>query len=126
FDNRNYMIRTDAGDGVGYLRGFQTFGIFQPIIVEPDELIFWMSPRGYVTYDGGNFAGNLGAGVRWLNPENQQILGGGFWYDHDNNVTQNFDQFGGSFESLGNMLDFRANAYIPTNTDTHLVSKAFN
>src|SRR5438046_1639083 len=25
FDNRNVMIRADAGDGVGYLRGYQTF-----------------------------------------------------------------------------------------------------
>src|SRR5438445_6381667 len=51
FDNRNYMLRSDAGDSVGYLRGYQTFAAFQPIIIDPDELIFWMSPRGYVTYN---------------------------------------------------------------------------
>ncbi len=53
FDYRNYMIRTDAGDGVGYLRGYQTFAAFQPIAVAEDELILWVSPRGYVTFNSG-------------------------------------------------------------------------
>ena len=75
FDNRNVMIRSDAGDGVGYLRGYQTFAAFQPIIAVPDELVFWMSPRGYVTYNSGSFAGNLGSGFRWLNPGTQRIFG---------------------------------------------------
>lgn len=126
FDNRNYMLRSDAGDGVGYLRGYQTFAAWQPIIVTPDELMFWVSPRGYITYNSGNFAGNLGAGARWLNPENQRILGGGVWWDHDNNGANQYDQIGGSFESLGNFLDFRTNVYIPTNQNTHFVSQFFN
>src|SRR5262249_18380231 len=91
FDNRNYLLRSDAGDGTGYLRGFQRFGVFQPIIFDPDEFILWMSPRGFVTYDTGDWAGNLGAGVRWLNPANNRILGGGFWWDHDNNQNRLFD-----------------------------------
>jgi hypothetical protein len=126
FDNRNFMIRTDAGDGVGYLRGYQTFAAFQPIIAVPDELVFWMSPRGYVTYNSGSFAGNLGTGVRWLNPGTQRILGGGAWWDHDNNGTNNYDQLGGSLEWLGNYFDLRANAYIPTNQNVHLISKGLN
>lgn len=126
FDNRNYLIRSDAGDGVGYLRGYQTFGVFQPITVEPDELILWVSPRGYVTYDSGNFAGNLGAGVRWLNPDNNRIIGGGFWWDHDNNQSNQYDQLGGSFEWLGNFLDLRANVYFPTNNNVHMIGQFFN
>ena len=126
FDNRNYMIRTDAGDGVGYLRGYQTFAAFQPITAIPDELVFWMSPRGYVTFNSGNFAGNLGTGVRWLNPGTQRILGGGAWWDHDNNGSLNYDQLGGSLEWLGNYFDLRANAYIPTNQNQHLVSQGLN
>ncbi|HLJ12522.1 MAG TPA: right-handed parallel beta-helix repeat-containing protein [Planctomycetaceae bacterium] len=126
FDNRNYMLRSDAGDGVGYLRGYQTFAAFQPIIVDPNELIFWTSPRGYVTYNSGNFAGNLGAGVRWLNPDNQRILGGGFWWDHDNNGITQYDQLGGGVEWLGNLLDFRANVYFPTNQNRHVTAQFFN
>jgi hypothetical protein len=103
FDNRNYMTRTDAGDGLGYLRGFQTFAAWQPIIITPDELMFWMSPRGYVTFDTGVWAGNLGAGFRYLNPTNNRILGGGFWLDHDNTSKNQYDQLGVSGEWLGNL-----------------------
>lgn len=126
FDNRNYQLRSDIGDGVGYLRGFQTFGAFQPITIEPDEFILWANPRGYVTYNSGSFAGNLGTGFRWLNPETQRIIGGSAWWDHDNNGTNNYDQIGGSFESLGNYLDFRANCYIPTNQNIHQTAKFLN
>jgi len=134
FDNSNYMIRGDAGDGVGYIRGFQTLAAFQPIMVSPDEFIFWVSPRGIVTYNSGDFGANLGAGVRWLEPTSQRILGAGFWYDHDQNGygTNNdsvrnskYDQLGGSGEWLGNMFDFRINAYVPTNSNVHVVAQSF-
>lgn len=125
FDNRNYMIRSDAGDGVGYLRGFQTFAAFQPLMIE-DNLILWFSPRGYVTYNSGTFGGNLGAGARWLDPATQRILGGGFWWDHDNNGIRQFDQLGGGVESLGNYFDLRANFYYPTNQNVQQLSKFFN
>ncbi len=126
FDNRNYLIRSDAGSSVGYANGFQTIGAFQPIIVDPNEFIFWVSPRGYVTYNSGSFAGNIGSGFRWLNPANQRILGGGFWWDHDNNGTNQFDQLGVSGEYLGNFLDFRANAYYPTNQNIHVLNQFFS
>jgi hypothetical protein len=126
FDNRNFMLRTDAGDGVGYIRGYQTFAAFQPVAIVPNELIMWMSPRGYVTYNSGSFAGNLGTGLRWLNPATNRILGGGVWWDHDNNGTNTYDQLGGSLEWLGKYFDLRANAYIPTNQNTHLISQYFN
>ena len=126
FDNRNFMLQSNAGDGVGYLRGYQTFAAFQPIAAIPDELIFWMSPRGYVTYNSASWAGNLGTGVRWLNPGTQRIIGGGAWWDHDNNGTNLYDQLGGSLEWLGTYLDVRANAYIPTNQNVHTISQAFN
>jgi hypothetical protein len=125
FDNSNYMVRGDAGDGVGYIRGFQTVAAFQPITVSPDEFIFWLSPRGIVTYNSGNFGGNLGGGARWLEPNTQRILGLGFWYDHDNNGTNKYDQLGYSFESLGNMFDFRINTYLPVNQNVHVVGQTF-
>jgi len=126
FDNRNYQLNSYIGDGVGYLRGFQSFGAFQPVVIEPDEFILWANPRGYVTYNSGSFAGNLGTGFRWLNPETQRIIGGSAWWDHDNNGANKYDQIGGSFESLGNYLDFRANCYIPTNQNIHQTAKFLN
>lgn len=125
FDNRNYMIRSDAGDGLGYLRGFQTFAGFQPLMIE-DNLILWVSPRGYVTYNAGTFGGNLGAGARWLDPATQRILGAGFWWDHDNNGIKQYDQLGGSAEWLGNYFDLRGNLYFPTTNHANLVTKFTN
>ncbi|MBI3866189.1 MAG: inverse autotransporter beta domain-containing protein, partial [Planctomycetia bacterium] len=126
FDQRNIMLRTDGGDGTGYLRGYQTIAAFQPIQLVPDEFILWMSPRGYVTFNSGNFAGNLGTGFRWLNQETQRIFGGGAWWDHDNNGLNNYDQLGGSLEWLGKYFDLRANAYVPTNQNVHQIAKFFN
>lgn len=115
FGNRNFQLRSDIGDGVGYSNGYQTFGIFQPLMLEPDQSLFFVNPRGVVTYEG-DFIGNLGGGFRWLNPETERILGIGGWYDHDVNGANDYDQWGISFESLGNLFDFRANAYLPTET----------
>ncbi|MBS0266057.1 MAG: right-handed parallel beta-helix repeat-containing protein [Planctomycetes bacterium] len=126
FDNRNIMLRTDAGDGVGYIRGYQTFAAFQPIQIVPDEFILWMSPRGYITFNSGSFAGNLGTGFRWLDRDTNRIFGAGAWWDHDNNGTNNYDQLGASVEWLGKYLDLRANAYIPTNQNVHVISQFLN
>jgi hypothetical protein len=126
WDNRNFMLRTDGGDGVGYIRGYQTFAAFQPVQIVPDEFILWMSPRGYITYNSGSFAGNLGAGFRWLDKETNRIWGGGAWWDHDNNGTNIYDQLGGSLEWLGKYFDLRANAYIPTNQNVHINSQFLN
>ena len=113
FGNRNYQLRSDIGDGVGYSSGYQTFGIFQPFMLEEDQSLFFVNPRGMVTYDSARFAGSIGGGFRFLNPETERILGFGGWWDHDSTGDFDYDQWGLSFESLGNVWDFRANAYVP-------------
>ncbi|MGQ0636996.1 MAG: beta strand repeat-containing protein [Planctomycetaceae bacterium] len=113
FDHRNFQFRSDIGDGVGYAKGFQTFGAFQPITITPDEFILFMNPRGIVTYLG-DLAANLGAGVRGYDAGTDRILGFSGWWDVDNTGDRKYSQIGGSFESLGQYLDFRANAYILT------------
>lgn len=120
FGNRNFQLRSDIGDGVGYEKGYQTFGIFQPIILEPDQSLFFVNPRGFVTYQG-NFAGNLGAGFRYMDPNTERILGASGWFDHDGTGNFDYDQWGISLESLGNIWDFRANAYLPTNSNANAV-----
>jgi hypothetical protein len=121
FGNRNYQLRSDIGDGVGYSSGYQTFGIFQPFMLEEDQSLFFVNPRGMVTYDSAHFAGSVGAGLRFLNPETERILGFGGWWDHDSTGDFDYDQWGLSFESLGNVWDFRANAYIPFNQGTNVL-----
>ena len=121
FGNRNYQLRSDIGDGVGYSSGYQTFGIFQPFMLEEDQSLFFVNPRGMVTYDSAHFAGSLGGGFRFLNPETERILGFGGWWDHDSTGDFDYDQWGLSFESLGNVWDFRANAYVPFNQGTNVL-----
>lgn len=113
FDNRRFQFRTDFGDGVGYAKGFQTFGAFQPIIIDPDDLILFLNPRGIVTYTG-ELAANGGAGARWYDRGSDRIWGLSAWYDYDNTGDNKYDQIGASFESLGQYLDVRANTYILT------------
>ncbi|MFN0055145.1 MAG: beta strand repeat-containing protein [Planctomycetales bacterium] len=115
-DHRNIMLRSDIGDGVGYSKGFQTFSLFQPIIVEPDEFLFYLNPRGIITYLG-DVAANAGAGFRMYNDQSDRIFGGSFWYDTDNTGQRKYDQLGISLESLGQYLDIRVNGYMPTNDD---------
>jgi hypothetical protein len=125
FDGRNIQFKGDFGDGLGYVKGYQTFGVFQPIVVEPDELLFFVNPRGIITYSG-QLAGNVGAGLRYYNPQLNRIFGGGFWWDHDDSGFTQYDQLGISLESLGNILDFRVNGYLPTNDDERFVSQYYN
>ena len=124
FDNRNFQLRSDIGDGVGYSKGYQTFGVFQPFIVEPDEFIFFANPRGIVTYMG-DLSANVGVGTRYYNPDSDRIWGGSFWYDHDNNSDRRYDQFGISLESLGQYFDVRANAYILSNDNQDVLGSFY-
>jgi hypothetical protein len=124
FGNRNYLIRADIGGGLGYDDGFVTFGAFQPVILSPDELILFANPRGIIT-NFGDLSANVGAGLRYLNPESERILGGSFWWDHDNLHDRRYDQFGISAEWLGNILDLRLNGYMPTNDDPDLIARYF-
>jgi hypothetical protein len=121
FGNRNYQLRSDIGDGVGYSSGYQTFGIFQPFMLEEDQSLLFVNPRGMVTYDSGHFAGSLGGGLRFMNPETERIFGFGAWWDHDSTGDFDYDQWGLSLESLGNVWDFRINGYIPVNDGTNVL-----
>ncbi len=125
FGPRNIQLRSDIGDGVGYSKGFQTFGAFQSIVVEPDELIFFLNPRGIVTYLG-DVAANAGVGMRWLDEDNERIWGGSVWYDYDNTGKRKYDQMGISLESLGTYIDVRANGYMPTNDDRDVLGQSLN
>lgn len=125
FGPRNVMLRSDIGDGVGYSKGFQTFSAFQSMVVQPEELIFFVNPRGIITYLG-NVAANVGAGGRWYDEETDRIWGASVWYDHDNTSQRKYDQMGFSLESLGKYLDFRVNGYFPTNDDRDVLNQYYN
>jgi hypothetical protein len=82
---------------------------------------------GQVTLSDVNGVGyNLGVGFRWLGwapfpSEPERITGFSLWTDGTSTESGSFfPQIGVSYESLGEMWDFRANGYIPLGTDTQI------
>lgn len=82
---------------------------------------------GQVTMNEVEHVGyNLGIGYRWLDNtprawsvEAERLLGVSLWSDGSTTINENFiSQIGLSFESLGDMWDFRGNLYIPLGSET--------
>lgn len=117
-----FRMRTDIGDGVGYARGYQTFSGFLPFWTNENQSLFFVDPRIIVPYDG-DFAANVGLGMRYFNEDINRVFGASFWYDHDNTYTKNYHQYGVSLESLGKYVDYRFNAYLPNNNGTYIAAQ---
>jgi hypothetical protein len=118
-----FRLRSDIGDGVGYERGYQTFGGFLPFWSNPNQSLFFVDPRIIVPYDG-DFAANVGVGLRHFNEDTNRIFGASFWYDHDNSHLTQYHQYGISLESLGKYFDMRLNAYLPNNVSRVQLSQS--
>lgn len=120
-----FRLRSDFGDGIGYLRGYQTFNAFLPFTADPGRSLFFIDPRILVPYTG-QYATNVGVGFRQYNDELDRIFGASFWYDFDGSYTRKYHQYGVSLESLGKYVDFRLNAYLPNNSDAILAGQSAN
>lgn len=120
-----FSFRSDIGDGPGWNGGFQSFNGFVPIMFEPDRSLVFFNPRVMVT-NQGDIAASIGTGVRFYSPEIDRVFGGSFWYDYDNTMSTNYDQWGISLESLGRYFDMRLNAYIPSNDAQTTLSSNLN
>lgn len=123
-------FREEVGDGRGWDDGSHTFFIRQPFSIVPEELVLFGEARGFVPYTG-DFGANLGAGLRYFDPNYGVVYGVNAWYDHDvsslrdNQNFREYDQLGAGFEILSPYLDFRANAYIPTTDEPGTISRTF-
>jgi len=109
-------FRKDIDNGVGYREGFSTVGGFVPLMLSPNYGLFGQG-QFFVT-DDGRFGGNIGGGARYFVESANRLFGVYGFMDFDENfANNNVEQFGFGFETLGTMWDFRANGYIPTDTD---------
>ena len=107
-------IRYTSPKGIGYNTGYTTVeGFFSPNHFYQDAWIPFLDLRAHVL-DSGNFASNLGAGLRYLCTS--RIWGGGLYYDFRSTQRKNYNQLSLGLESLGTVWDYRINGYLPVST----------
>ena len=79
------------------------------------------SLRGFRAASDG-WGMNLGGGIRYYSERWDRIWGANVFYDYDNSSGGLFREVGFGFESLGSLLDVRANAYVPNGKTERLLS----
>ncbi len=106
--------RFDEADAVGRQGGLSTLDIFLPLAESPsrDELAF-RDVRFLYYHDQNWFAANVGGGYRRYLPSHDITLGGYGYYDFHRMGGQDIHQAVGGVECLGDLVDARANFYIP-------------
>ncbi len=102
-------LRGDAGDGVGYRRGFSYLEAMVPILETPSRLLF-TDVRIVNFLDKDRWEYNLGGGYRWHSPANI-VFGVNSFYDMRKTDYHFYQQGGVGFEALTPRLEFRANGY---------------
>ena len=117
-----YLTRVSArhvaGAGVGHTSGYSSLDWFLPLSAESDSTMWFGDFRGLI-FNDAEFGSNVGTGYRWFVEDQNRIYGiNGYWDTRNNNMLL-FNQAGIGVESLGQIFDFRANAYTPAVNDTY-------
>ncbi len=104
-------IRHIEGKGIGYNQGYSTLeGFFTPFTSsDQSNYIPFLDLRGHI-FNNGRFAANIGIGLRYLNT---RVWGVNIYYDYRKSKHHQYNQFSLGVESLGEILDFRINGYLP-------------
>ncbi len=106
-----FRFGVNEGQGISQSRSLVPVELF-PYVLSDDSL-FFSDLRFYPTYDL-NYGGNAGFGYRYYSSGMDRIWGISGWYDGDHSRDDNyFNQFGVSFETYGDLFDFRTNLYFP-------------
>jgi len=103
--------------GYGYERGYTSFESFVPLFEEANSSLTGF--QGNFLLDNAADVGfNAGLVHRRLIGDGTRSIGASLFLDHRNAYDQNFYQVGFGIESLGEVVDFRANGYLPLGKDT--------
>ena len=117
-----FDVRHQTGKGVGYSSdGFTQFGLFTPFWGSSDN--WFIAPNARVNLTNDSRSGfNAGLVSRLYSEQFDRIVGVNAYWDNDKSQLNNrYDQVGFGFETLGPILDFRANAYVPTTNESNFV-----
>jgi hypothetical protein len=103
-------IRHIESGGIGYENGYTTLEAFLASDPSRWAVTPFLDVRGHV-FDNGKWAANAGIGLRalWGN----RAYGINTYYDYRNTGRINANQIGAGIETLGKLLDFRINGYLP-------------
>ncbi len=114
--------------GVGYSTSgasydaFTSFEGFVPLLQTPGSTLTFLEGRLLLDNDA-NLGGNLLLGHRVYNPTSNRVLGAYLAYDNRSTGSSTFNQVSAGFESLGEILDFRGNVYVPIGDTRRLVEE---
>jgi len=95
--------------------GYTQFNAFAPLFSNGGDAVTFINPRIGVT-DYRMAIANVGVGQRFYSPSQDRVWGASAWWDYDNGNVHAFNQFGGSFESIGQYISWRGNFVIPVGT----------
>lgn len=104
-------LRGDAGDGVGYRRGFVYGEGMIPVRQSQDDLLF-ADVRIVNFVEENRWEYNLGGGYRWFCPVCEQVFGVNGFYDARKTDFHYYSQIGLGVEALTPNWEFRSNGYI--------------
>ena len=105
----------NAGDGLGYQDGYQSFGAFVPYLWGGDSVLF-ADLSGFASYESNGGGGaNLGLGARRYFAGINRVFGANAFFDIDGGQPDDttFTRLGFGAESLGESVSVRVNGYVP-------------
>lgn len=109
---QRFGLAYDGGDGVGFRDGLTAFEFMTPLRGDQVWDNLFLDGR-FSVLNNATTAANVGIGYRWYNRDQNRIYGLNAFFDFRQTDLNQFHQAGVGVESLGPILDFRANAYIP-------------
>lgn len=110
---QRFGLTHDAGEGIGFNKGFTTLEWMTPITGDFEWALLFADGRVLVRNDA-TVGANFGVAYRWYDLGWNRIVGGNVFYDYRHSSEENhFHQLGLGLEWLGEIVDVRANAYIP-------------
>ncbi|MDX1969910.1 MAG: inverse autotransporter beta domain-containing protein [Planctomycetaceae bacterium] len=111
----NFLPRVGVqhrSEGYGYDSGYTSFDLFVPLYQE--DFFRLTAMQGSLLVDNfGDFGAVAGLVQRQYVESWDRVVGVNAFYNHRSQGGNDFNQFGFGVETLGNYVDWRANAYIP-------------
>ncbi|MEZ6051126.1 MAG: inverse autotransporter beta domain-containing protein [Planctomycetaceae bacterium] len=109
---QRFGLAHDEGQGIGFDQGFTTLEWMTPITGDFEWALLFADGRVLVRNDG-TVGANFGIAHRYYDLNWNRIFGANVFYDYRNTEDNHFHQLGLGLEWLGEIVDVRANAYIP-------------